>query len=216
MSSPGGDATHLLDALLRRHLRRRRCGRPLPGVDPGHGPQPVGAAPVARSPGPAPQPFSPPNRPPTRENPRSPVHHRRRPPAKQNPPAHLPNHAVKGAGVSPRAGARRSRRAAPRTTTTPPPEASSRFGLMLLLLRRFAEKAKKDEGDAAGLGVMGGFFGKSSTLDPTGVIYNFTQHRERGSRRFAQAGVFLSVFFSFLSFFHLARYLRCVMRWCRG
>jgi hypothetical protein len=87
---------------------------------------------------------------------------------------------------------------------------------MLLLLRRFAEKAKKDEGDAAGLGVMGGFFGKSSTLDPTGVIYNFTQHRERGSRRFAQAGVFLSVFFSFLSFFHLARYLRCVMRWCRG
>jgi hypothetical protein len=50
------NAAHLLDTLLRRQLRRRRGGRPLAGVDPGHGAQPVGAAPVARSPAPAPQP----------------------------------------------------------------------------------------------------------------------------------------------------------------
>lgn len=50
------NAAHLLDTLLWRHLRRRRGGRPLAGVDPGHGAQPVGATPVARSPAPAPQP----------------------------------------------------------------------------------------------------------------------------------------------------------------
>ena len=50
------NAAHLLDTLLRRQLRQRRGGRPLAGVDPGHGAQPVGAAPVARSPAPAPQP----------------------------------------------------------------------------------------------------------------------------------------------------------------